>query len=58
MQNEPDEALLIPTWYARYRDVNFSDLYSEWILFSALDGSYIEPRMTNEMMEQYLSQTS
>ena len=58
VQNEPDEALLIPTWYARYRDVNFSDLYSEWILFSALDGSYIEPRMTNEMMEQYLSQTN
>lgn len=56
VKDEPGIGLYIPTWYVDYRlkwsdeDEQSSGLFKEpnTVIFSAIDGSYIEPRATNE----------
>lgn len=54
IKDEPDAGLLIPTWYAYYHEKDKEEYGREdWIAFSALDGSYIEPRMSSEAMQSF-----
>lgn len=49
IENETQIGQYLPTWYVSYRDKN--DEYSgdfHQIMFSAIDGSYVEPRITNQ----------
>lgn len=61
IQNETKTGLYIPTWYVDYY-IKWSDAEDEvgngelnTIIFNAIDGSYIEPRVTNEKLMSILS---
>ncbi len=50
VKDKPDTGVYIPTWYASYY-IDSDESMLEQLMFSALDGSYIEPRVSNlEMM--------
>ena len=56
VKNQINTGVYIPTWYINFKskwsDENEDGWFSEQIMFSALDGSYIEPRITNvELMD-------
>lgn len=50
VKDKPNEGEYIPTWYVSY-DLEYSDddsIQEQQIMFSAIDGSYVEPRITNK----------
>jgi beta-lactamase regulating signal transducer with metallopeptidase domain len=52
LKDEPDAGVYIPTWYVTFArgfagDNKLGSDYQQ-IMFSAIDGSYVEPRTTNE----------
>ena len=55
VKDEPEIGMLVPTWYIKYIDKRDAGeiLPDEWIAFNAIDGSYIEPRMSSEVFERY-----
>ena len=52
VEDETDIGEYIPTWYVTYRckyaDWDDTSWAQEQIMFNAIDGSYVEPRLTNE----------
>jgi len=54
VKDEPDMGLYIPNWYADYQmkwsDADEYDSEICTVIFSAIDGSCIEPRVTNEQI--------
>ena len=58
VKDEYDTGLYIPTWYVDYHmkwsDVDEYDNEICTVIFSAIDGSYIEPRVTNKQLMRNL----
>ncbi len=55
VKDEPDIGEYIPTWYVSYScKFEGEDEELQQIMFSAIDGSYIEPRITNEKLMQMI----
>lgn len=61
VKNETDIGIYIPTWYVDYyiKWSDQEDIEKNWelntIIFNAIDGSYIEPRVTNEKLMSMLN---
>lgn len=59
-KDKPGEGLLLPCWYIFYKEVaelnydngtNHTEIYEDALVLNAIDGSVIEPRLTNGLLE-------
>ena len=50
VKNHADQGYVIPVWYAHYLNHELGPDYEAWLAISAIDGSYIEPMMSADIL--------